>query len=120
VESLELISSNNTSLPSLPPPSTQQPVNGPDVPHSAGIHFRKGDELGQFHLGSTIVLIFEAPKEDFTFFVHPGQKIKYGQPLAGRASEGAERGLVAMVQSHPPLHTVEEVVEYIGDKDEVE
>lgn len=40
----------------------------------------KGEMLGQFNMGSTVVLIFEAPK-DFRFYVQPGQKIKMGEPL---------------------------------------
>lgn len=41
---------------------------------------QKGDHIGQFKLGSSVVLIFEAP-EDFQFEVEPGQVIKYGQRL---------------------------------------
>ena len=40
----------------------------------------KGDPFGEFNLGSTIVLIFEAPS-DFACHVSPGQKIRYGQRL---------------------------------------
>lgn len=40
----------------------------------------KGELIGQFNMGSTVVLIFEAPK-DFRFYVRPGQKIKMGEPL---------------------------------------
>ncbi|GLE03543.1 hypothetical protein PINS_up012445 [Pythium insidiosum] len=40
----------------------------------------RGDEIAQFKLGSTIVLVFEAP-EDFVFTVSPGQKITLGTSM---------------------------------------
>ncbi|KAL5534763.1 hypothetical protein ACEPAG_1227 [Sanghuangporus baumii] len=45
-----------------------------------GKPLRPAEEMGGFCLGSTIVLVFEAPKE-FAFDVHAGQKIKVGQRL---------------------------------------
>lgn len=45
-----------------------------------GIPMRKGEQLGEFNLGSTIVLIFEAPK-DFVFNLKAGQKIHFGEAM---------------------------------------
>lgn len=40
--------------------------------------FQKGEELGMFKLGSTIVMIFEAP-ETLTWCKNVGDKIRFGQ-----------------------------------------
>ncbi|PWA30844.1 hypothetical protein CCH79_00020535 [Gambusia affinis] len=45
-----------------------------------GVALRKGEPVGEFNLGSTIVLLFEAPT-DFTFDLQPGQRIRMGEPL---------------------------------------
>ncbi|EDW81204.1 uncharacterized protein Dwil_GK11150 [Drosophila willistoni] len=42
--------------------------------------FAKGDLVGQFNMGSTIVLLFEAPK-NFKFDIVAGQKIRVGESL---------------------------------------
>ncbi|TMW59331.1 hypothetical protein Poli38472_004400 [Pythium oligandrum] len=40
----------------------------------------RGDEIAQFKLGSTVVLVFEAP-ENFEFTVQPGEKITLGKSI---------------------------------------
>ncbi|KAM3874003.1 phosphatidylserine decarboxylase proenzyme, mitochondrial [Diretmus argenteus] len=45
-----------------------------------GVTLRKGEALGEFNLGSTIVLLFEAPA-DFAFDLRPGQRIRVGEAL---------------------------------------
>ena len=45
-----------------------------------GINKTRGDYFGEFNLGSTIVLIFEAPK-NFNFTIKQNQKVKVGQQI---------------------------------------
>ena len=46
-----------------------------------GVDMKKGDYFGEFNLGSTIVLIFEAP-EDFKFNLGgEGCKVRVGQAI---------------------------------------
>ncbi|XP_029025349.1 phosphatidylserine decarboxylase proenzyme, mitochondrial [Betta splendens] len=47
-----------------------------------GVVLRKGEPVGEFNLGSTIVLLFEAPK-DFSFNLTPGQTVRVGEGLGG-------------------------------------
>ena len=42
--------------------------------------FSRGDEIGVFRLGSTIVMMFEAPKS-FRFLVETNQRVRVGQAL---------------------------------------
>uniref|UniRef100_A0A2R5LN66 Phosphatidylserine decarboxylase proenzyme, mitochondrial n=1 Tax=Ornithodoros turicata TaxID=34597 RepID=A0A2R5LN66_9ACAR len=53
--------------------------------NSEGVHLEKGDPFGEFNLGSTIVLIFEAPA-GFNLQLHKGQKIKYGELVCEHGS----------------------------------
>jgi phosphatidylserine decarboxylase len=50
-----------------------------------GIETRRGENFGEFNLGSTIVLIFEAPN-DFTFNVTQNEKVLYGRKLGSSSS----------------------------------
>lgn len=48
-----------------------------------GLDFKKGEELGFFEMGSTIVLIFESDS-DYNFCMQPGQKLRLGQEIFKR------------------------------------
>ena len=50
----------------------------PSLPN--GVSFSRGDEVAFFHMGSTVVLVFEAPP--MVFDVQPGQHVKMGASLA--------------------------------------
>lgn len=45
-----------------------------------GVALQRGEAVGEFNLGSTIVLLFEAPA-DFSFDLQPGQRIRVGEGL---------------------------------------
>ena len=46
----------------------------------SGVTVEKGQMVGDFNFGSTIVLVFEAPR-NFTFSLKSGERVKYGQGL---------------------------------------
>ncbi|XP_056160666.1 phosphatidylserine decarboxylase proenzyme 1, mitochondrial [Syzygium oleosum] len=65
-------------------------------PEGVGIMCKKGDEMAAFNMGSTVVLIFQAPMSEspedddpsgFRFCIKQGDRIRVGQAL-GRWKEG--------------------------------
>ena len=43
-------------------------------------YIKKGEEVGHFRMGSSLVLVFEAP-EGFEWTAKPGERIQVGQSL---------------------------------------
>ena len=56
-----------------------------------GVDLKKGEYFGEFNLGSTIVLIFEAP-EDFKFNIGgEGSKVRVGQAITLEKEAGSKQ-----------------------------
>lgn len=51
-----------------------------------GIPLRKGQLMGDFNMGSTLVLLFEAPA-GFKLHTKAGQTVKYGQGIGHKPSK---------------------------------
>ncbi|MBA4492942.1 archaetidylserine decarboxylase [Paenactinomyces guangxiensis] len=50
--------------------------------YEKSVSLEKGDELGRFEFGSTVILLFEPDQIDWTIDVKPGTKVQMGQSLA--------------------------------------
>ncbi|MCW8106918.1 archaetidylserine decarboxylase [Alteromonas ponticola] len=75
---------------------TITPPAGKNVQHwkyetdnETSMHLKKGDEMGRFKLGSTIVVCFEPDKIEFAD-LQPLQVTRLGQPMAKRISTAVE------------------------------
>lgn len=79
----------------LPPPGTyREAVYSAASPLLNGQPLKPAQEMGGFRLGSTIVLVFEAPK-NFQFDVHTGQKVKVGEKLGELVNVATRKDLEA-------------------------
>lgn len=51
-----------------------------DKVYESPLLLKKGQEVGMFKLGSTVVMVFEAP-ESFQWTIKEGDRVKFGQPI---------------------------------------
>ncbi|XP_068634534.1 phosphatidylserine decarboxylase proenzyme 1, mitochondrial isoform X3 [Aristolochia californica] len=79
----------------IPRRSFLQPVPPPDEhvyePEGIGVSLKKGDEVASFNLGSTVVLVFQAPisrsqgkngeASDFQFCIKNGDRVRMGEAI---------------------------------------
>ena len=66
-----------------------------DQSFGQGIPMRRGELFGEFNLGSTIVLVFEAPKNFVFNNVAVNQVVRMGQPLGDQIDKKLERSVAA-------------------------
>ncbi|HEC29850.1 MAG TPA: phosphatidylserine decarboxylase [Gammaproteobacteria bacterium] len=50
-------------------------------PDKDAINLEKGEEMGRFNMGSTVIILFEKDRIDWTNNLHCNDKIKMGQPI---------------------------------------
>jgi phosphatidylserine decarboxylase len=66
-----------------------RPASQPMIATDDGINILKGEELGWFEMGSTIVLIFEGP-QDTVLHVKEGQRLHLGDHIVTTAKATAD------------------------------
>ena len=55
---------------------------------SQGISLSKGEEIGMFKMGSTIVMLYEVPPNGkYDLLVKEGDSVKMGQKLTGKVQQ---------------------------------
>jgi phosphatidylserine decarboxylase len=62
-----------------PPRRRKQPVA---IPEGIGRQFAKGEELGRFNMGSTVVLLFQSNRMRWDSRLAPQTQVRLGQPIA--------------------------------------
>jgi phosphatidylserine decarboxylase len=70
----------------LNPPGARSGAPG-EILDARGCTFHKGEELGRFNMGSTVVLLWQGGPVDFVPGLSAGMHLRLGQPLA-RAGSG--------------------------------
>lgn len=56
-------------------------VNSIELTNNSTI-WNKGEEVGYFSFGSTVVMLFEADSVEFSSKVHPGKFVRMGENVA--------------------------------------
>jgi phosphatidylserine decarboxylase len=52
--------------------------------YRAALPLQAGDEIMAFHLGSTVVVLFEPGRVKLSSMLQPGEEVLLGQPIAGQ------------------------------------
>jgi phosphatidylserine decarboxylase len=63
-----------------PPPRRR--LAGIELPTGAGLEFLRGQEIGRFNMGSTVVLLAERGRLRWRATLQPGSTVRYGEPIA--------------------------------------
>ncbi len=80
-----------------------------DYPGGQGPRFQRGDELGRFNLGSTIILILPAGTVAWADDLEPGRRVRMGEAIGRLAGcpapgEAGDRALGDRGAAPPPAH----------------